>query len=298
MTEQHDSHKDSTRTGEGTPEERSDEYRFAHKSADGETRPRKDRRHRHRSNDNTDTGSFPMVRRRPSRSVNVNAKRARMVTSVLVALLCALLGFGYVVQVRNTSSSYESLSEDELVRVLDETSTQVDKLEQRRNELNRQLTSIQSAADKQKEAEKIAEQNAQTSGILSGRLPAEGKGVTIVVTQHDTRVDAATMFTLIEELRNAGAEVISFNSVRIVTSSYVKDAKSGLVVDGSQLSSPYTIKAIGNPSDLQNAIQIAGGVGSRLKVSFNATVSVTQNDSVRIDEVRQPQQYQYARTVE
>ncbi|MGO3358629.1 MAG: DUF881 domain-containing protein [Bifidobacterium crudilactis] len=298
MTEQHDSHKNSTRTGESTTEERSDEHKYAHRSADGETRPRKDRRHRHRSNDNTDTGSFPMVRRRPSRSVNVNAKRARMVTSVLVALLCALLGFGYVVQVRNTSSSYESLSEDELVRVLDETSTQVDKLEQRRNELNRQLTSIQSAADKQKEAEKIAEQNAQTSGILSGRLPAEGKGVTIVVTQHDTRVDAATMFTLIEELRNAGAEVISFNSVRIVTSSYVKDAKSGLVVDGSQLSSPYTIKAIGNPSDLQNAIQIAGGVGSRLKVSFNATVSVTQNDSVRIDEVRQPQQYQYARTVE
>lgn len=298
MTEHHDFHENSTRTGEGRPEERSDEHRYAHMSEDGETRLRKDRRHRHRSNDNTDTGSFPMVRRRPSRSVNVNAKRARMVTSVLVALLCALLGFGYVVQVRNTSSSYESLSEDELVRVLDETSTQVDKLEQRRNELNRQLTSIQSAADKQKEAEKIAEQNAQMSGILSGRLPAEGKGVTIVVTQHDTRVDAATMFTLIEELRNAGAEVISFNSVRIVTSSYVKDAKSGLVVDGSQLSSPYTIKAIGNPSDLQNAIQIAGGVGSRLKVSFNATVSVTQNDSVRIDEVRQPQQYQYARTVE
>lgn len=298
MAQLDDPHGDSTRFGEGSPEEHQHEHRQTHMEEEGETRSRKDRRHRHRSSDNTDTGSFPMVRRRPSRSVNVNAKRARMVTSVLVALLCALLGFGYVVQVRNTSSSYESLSEDELVRVLDETSTQVDKLEQRRNELNRQLTSIQSAADKQKEAEKIAEQNAQTSGILSGRLPAEGKGVTILVTQHDTHVDAATMFTLIEELRNAGAEVISFNSVRIVTSSYVKDTKNGLVVDGNQLSSPYTIKAIGNPSDLQNAIQIAGGVGSRLKVTLNATVSVTQTDSVKIDEVRQPQQYQYARTVE
>lgn len=264
---------------------------------EAQTEARRTRR-RSKNGDNTDTGSFPMVRRKPSRSLNANATRAKVVTSVLVGLLCALLGFGYVVQVRNTSSSYESLSEDELVRVLDETSTQVDKLEERRNELNRQLTSIQSAADKQKEAEKIAQQNALTSGILSGRLPAEGKGVTIHVTQHGTHVDAATMFTLIEELRNAGAEVISFSSVRVVTSTYIKDTKNGLIVDGEQLSSPYTIKAIGNPSDLQNAIQIAGGVGSRLKVTLNATVSVAQADSVKIDEVRTPKQYQYARTVE
>ncbi|MCI1635719.1 DUF881 domain-containing protein [Bifidobacterium sp.] len=296
MTEHSAPHEEES--PHGNAEQHQNSQRFDDAEYRGEARSRRDRRRRHHSSDNTDTGSFPMVRKRPSRSASVNAKRARIVTSVLVGLLCALLGFGYVVQVRNTSSSYESLSEDELVRVLDETSTQVDKLEQRRNELNRQLTSIQSAADKQKEAEKIAQQNAQTSGILSGRLPAEGKGVTISVSQRDKHVDAATMFTLIEELRNAGAEVISFNSARVVTSTYIKDTKNGLIVDGNQFSSPYTIKAIGNPSDLQNAIQIAGGVGSRLKVTFNASVNVVQTDSVKIDEVRQPQQYQYARTVE
>ncbi|MFT8592717.1 MAG: DUF881 domain-containing protein [Bifidobacterium sp.] len=249
-------------------------------------------------NDTTDTGSFPIVRRKPPHAQKNNARRARMVSSVLVALLCALLGFGYVAQMRNTESSYESLTEDELVRVLDETSTQVDKLEQRRTELSSQLQSIQSAADKQEEAARIAAQNQTTNGILSGRLPATGKGITITVTQGKTHVDASTMFTLVEELRNAGAEVISFNSVRIVTSSYIKDTKSGLNVDGRTASSPYTIKAIGNPEDLQNAIQIAGGVGSRLKVQYNAKVVLKQQESVKIDEVRRSQTYKYAKTVE
>ncbi|OZG66813.1 hypothetical protein BAQU_0885 [Bifidobacterium aquikefiri] len=249
-------------------------------------------------NDTTDTGSFPIVRRKPPYGPRGNARRARIVSSVLVALLSALLGFGYVAQVRNTESSYESLTEDELVRVLDETSTQVDKLEQRKSELNAQLESIQSAADKQEEAARIAAQNETTNGILSGRLPAEGKGITITVTQGSTHVDASTMFTLIEELRNAGAEVISFNSVRIVTSSYIKDTKSGLNVDGQSAASPYTIKAIGNPEDLQNAIQIAGGVGSRLKVQYNAKVVLKQQESVKIDEVRRSPTYKYAKTVE
>ena len=83
--------------------------------------------------DDTQTGAFPVVRRRPARTLNANATRVRLVTSILVALMCALLGFGYAVQVHNNQSSYQSLSEEELVRVLDETSNQVDKLEERKS---------------------------------------------------------------------------------------------------------------------------------------------------------------------
>lgn len=252
----------------------------------------------HASDDDTQTGAFPVVRRRPPRSLNANVNRARLVTSVLVALMCALLGFGYAVQVHNNQSSYQSLSEEELVRLLDETSTQVDKLEERKSQLNQQLTSIKSAADKQKEAARIAQQNEQSSGILSGRLPAQGRGVVVTISEESDRVDATTMFNLIEELRNAGAEVISFGDVRVVTNTYFLDTKSGLECDGKKMKAPYTIKAIGDPDALQNAIQIAGGVGSRIKVQYHASVSVEQSNSVRIDQVRRGQDYQYAKTVE
>lgn len=250
-----------------------------------------------RANDDTSTGSFPVVRRKPPHKTSHQLK-VKALTALLVGLLCALLGFGYVVQVRNTKSSYEGLSEEELVRILDETSTQVDKLEERKSQLNQQLSSIKSSADKQQEAARIAKQNAESSDILAGHIPAVGKGIIVHIDEDDDRIDAATMFTLIEELRNAGSEVISLNEVRVVTSTYVKDLKQGLECDGQKLSSPYEIRAIGDPEALQNAVQIAGGVGSRIKVQFHATVSVEQANDVRIDQIHKPQHYQYAQTVE
>ena len=112
------------------------------------------------------------------------------------------------------------------------------------------------------------------------------------------RIDAATMFELIEELRNAGAEVMAVNTVRVVTSTYFADTKTGLICDGQELSTPYKVKAIGDPQNLQNAVNIAGGVGSRLSVKFGAKVKVTSSDKVEINEIRDVPQYQYAKTVE
>ena len=47
------------------------------------------------------------------------------------------------------------------------------------------------------------------------------------------------MFNLIEELRNAGAEVIAINNVRVITSTYIQDAEEGSIVDGTTIK-PHT----------------------------------------------------------
>lgn len=251
-----------------------------------------------KANDRTETGSFPVVRKK-RRSLNGNATRMRLLTSVLVMVMCALLSFAYMIQINNADATYETMSEDELVRLINETSTQVQNLEQRKSELTSQLNTLKAAADKQEAARRIAEQNEETSGILSGRLPASGKGVVIRITQGTKEsVDASTMFTLLEELRNAGAEVIALNSVRVVTSTYVSDTDGALVCDGTTLDSPYTLKVIGDPQALANAVNIAGGIGSRLKVKYGSTVTVTSSDEVRITEVREAKQNSYAKTVE
>ena len=111
-------------------------------------------------------------------------------------------------------------------------------------------------------------------------------------------LDAATMYKLIEELRNAGAEVMVINSVRVVTKTYVSDTDDGLECDGVALRAPYRILAIGDPQNLQNAVNIAGGVGSSLKVKYGATVSVTSSDSITISQIRKSTDNTYARAVE
>lgn len=253
-------------------------------------------------NDGLATGSFPQVGRRDrdgKRPIGGSSLRAKLLSSLLVVIMCALLGFGYMTQINNAQSSYETMSEDELVRLINETSNQAQLLEQRKNELSSQLSSLKAAADQREQAEKIAKQNEETSGIISGRLPAQGKGVVITITRGTKQdIDASTMFTLIEELRNAGAEVISVGDVRVVTSTSITGKDGALVCDGVTLNTPYVIRAIGNPGDLQNAVNIAGGVGSRLKVMYGSRVSVVQSDDVVINAVRGATTYDYAKNVE
>ena len=140
------------------------------------------------NNDSTQTGSFPVVRRKPKRvSLNAKATRARLYSSVLVTVLCALLGFSYAIQLNNTTSTYETMSEDELTKLISETSTQVQKLEQRKSELSNQLDSLKDTADKNEKAAEIARQNAESNGILSGRLPVSGEGVVIRISKGSKR---------------------------------------------------------------------------------------------------------------
>lgn len=262
----------------------------------------KERNETERRNDDTATGSFPQVRgRKGKRELKGTSDfRVRASSAILITLMCALLGFGYMTQINSGPSTYETMSEDELVRLINETSTQAQNLEQRKNQLSQQLSSLQAAADQRAQAQRIANQNKETSGIISGRLPAQGKGVMITIGKgKDKDIDASTMFTLIEELRNAGAEVIAINDVRVVTSTSIwADEDGSLECDGIPLTAPYKVRAIGNPSDLQNAVNIAGGIGSRLKVMYGAKVTVKQSDSVQIDATREPSTNNYAKTVE
>ena len=247
-------------------------------------------------NDWMETGSFPTVRKKPRKDLNHASNKSRLLSSILIALMCALLGFAYMSQINNTKSTYETMDESELVRLLNESNTQISNLEQRKTQLNSQLNSLKSAANEQEQARKIAKQNEETSGLISGRLPAKGQGVTIRGSM--TKVDASIMFNLIEELRNAGAEVIAINNVRVITSTYIQDAEEGLIVDGTTIKPTYTVKAIGNPQELSNAVDIAGGVGAQLQVKYGSNVNVQPSDSIIIDEVREATQNQYAKTVE
>lgn len=255
-----------------------------------------------RRNDDLDTGVFTQVRKRSNakRNLDTSAIRAKIASSVMIAVMCALLGFGYMTQINSSQATYETMSESELVRLINETSIQAQNFEQRKNELSSQLSSLKAAADQREQAQRIAKQNEEANGLISGRLAARGKGVTVTISKGSKQhIDAASMFTLIEELRNAGAEVISIDDVRVVTSTAIwDDGDNGLLCDGVRLEAPYTVRAIGNPGDLQNAVNIAGGIGSRLKVMYGASVSVKQSDDVHINAVRQSSTYTYAKTVE
>ena len=152
-----------------------------------------------------ETGSFPVVRKKPKRPVKDGSARMRLMTSVLILIMCALLGYGYMIQINNADATYETLSEDELTRLISETGTQVQNLEQRKSELTNQLGSLKPRRTRRRSgAHRQTERGDQRHPRRS--FARDGQGVSISISQGSkTKIDAATMYKLIEELRNAGA---------------------------------------------------------------------------------------------
>ena len=71
---------------------------------------------------------------------------------------------------------------------------------------------------------------------------------------HDTDINS-----VINELKQAGAEVVSINDQRLVATSAVRCAGPTVYVNNTQEATPFVIKAIGDAKTLQSALNIPGG---------------------------------------
>lgn len=213
---------------------------------------------------------------------------------VLAGILCAVLGFALVAQVRqNRTEGLSTLSQPELVRILDEATQRANELEQEAAALERTRDELEHGTDTQAAALEAALGRAEVLGILSGRLPAEGPGIEILLTEVNGRISALTMLDVLEELRNAGAEAIQLGSLRLTASSYFVGSEDGIVVDGTTLRAPYQWVAIGDPDTLVPALNIQGGAMAAVRNS-GGRGTITARDHVEVTATRVPPEPQYA----
>ena len=218
-------------------------------------------------------------------------------SQLLAGLLCALLGFALAVQVSQTQEQQlSSLRQSDLVRLLDDVTQRANELESRVSGLQGTRDELSSGSGQQRAALELAQRQAESQGILSGRLPAEGPGIELTITETDERLPASKLFNILEELRNAGVEVVEVNGVRLVTSSYFEETSRGMVVDGQKISSPYRWLAIGDPSTLETALEIPGGAMASVR-NDRADPKIQQKDLITISSTREPQAPQFATPV-
>lgn len=205
---------------------------------------------------------------------------------LLTAALCALLGFALVVQVRQTTDTQlGALRQNDLVRLLDETTTRTDELEQESLDLQRERDELLSGSDRQQAALDAARRTAEMQGILTGRLPATGPGVRITLTEPDGEIRPATMLHVLEELRNAGAEAMELNGHRITASSAFTGTRGAVELDGAALTSPFRWTVIGDPDTIAPALEIPGGALVRVRAD-GGRATVEKSDSVDVTAVR------------
>lgn len=213
---------------------------------------------------------------------------------VLAGILCAVLGFALVVQVRQAGdSNLSELRTDDLVRLLDETTTRADQLSREASDLQAERDQLQSGSSSRQAALDAARRNAAMQGILSGRLPAEGPGVRISLQDPAGTVRPATMLNMLEELRNAGAEAIQVQQQRVTASSSFTGAPGAVQLDGVTLTAPYVWLVIGDPDTISTALEIPGGALAYVR-SDGGTGDVAKVQHVVVDALRDLPDPRYA----
>ena len=132
----------------------------------------------------------------------------------------------------------------------------------------------QSSTENNSELEQKETQIKQANKII-GTTEVTGPGV--IITLNDSKLDASTVLnssdllihdgdilSIINELKNAGAEAISINDQRIVPTSSIVCGGNIIEINGEKTGAPFIIKAIGLP-ELLAGLSRPGGYLQILK---------------------------------
>lgn len=216
---------------------------------------------------------------------------------LLGAVLAVVLGFAIATQIQQTQDSgLQTMRQEDLVRVLDDVSQRSTRLDQQARALQAQRDALASGAGSSQAAIDQAQKQLQALRILAGTAPAQGPGIRITISDPDQKVTSAMLLDVLQELRDAGAEVVQYGANRVVASSWFSSTGSQVQVDGQPLSRPFVILAIGDKATLASALAIPGGIVETLRRQ-NATASVEQLDTVRVDALQSPRTPRYAQPV-
>ena len=238
----------------------------------------------------------PSPRSRPRPRVTVTGRRRRdPLAAGLIGVLTLLLGFAFAVQVRSADDAQQlaGAREEDLVRILDELNAREDRLRAQLADQRSDLAQLTDSDSQSEAALEAARDRAESIGILNGTIAAEGPGLEMVIRDPEDAVRVADVLDAIQELRGAGAETMQIDDIRIGVSSAVTGQPGDLMIDGRPITAPYEFVVIGDPQDMETAMNIPGGVVQDM-TRLGGSVAIRQSDAVVVDALRPLDTPQYA----
>ena len=219
---------------------------------------------------------------------------------LLVAVVTGLVGFLLVSQIRGSQPFRQKLqAEDEgdLTRILASLSTEADSLRDEISSLKLQLLTLQTSNQRDTNAAAAADDQRRALEVLSGTVPVTGPGITLTIDDVSGGVAYDTMIDIVQELRDAGAEAIGINDVRVGVTSSFTERDGHVVVDDAVLSPPFRVNAIGQGSTLEGGLKIPGGAIDTLTALRDVHATVLRTAKLVIPALAQAPAFRVARPV-
>lgn len=128
-------------------------------------------------------------------------------------------------------------------------------------EAEKNLENIRQIATENTEGSGEKEEELKKNNMIIGLTDVKGEGVTVIMKDNNTvtaesisEYDDISLYlvheedirSIVNELENAGAEAISINDQRVISTTSITCEGNVISVNGQKVSSPFTIKAIGS----------------------------------------------------
>lgn len=130
---------------------------------------------------------------------------------------------------------------------------------------------------------------------LDDPIPTEdnpGDGYSTIMLRYDL------LLSLVNKLKDAGAEAISINGQRIIASTEISLAGDNVNINTVPTAPPYTIKAIGNPDTLDATLTIRYGIVETMRNTYGLQVEIAKQEELEIPRYSGVIKFRYAEPVQ
>jgi uncharacterized protein YlxW (UPF0749 family) len=123
--------------------------------------------------------------------------------------------------------------------------------------------------------------------VFAAGTAVKGQGISVRV---DGAFDDKALSDLVNELRNAGAEAVAINGVRVGPRSWFGIAADrSLTIDAAAVKGPWTVSAVGSPEVMYVAMTRTGGIIGQFELIYRSTrFSVTRESSLDLPRLANP----------
>lgn len=234
-------------------------------------------------------------------------KKYNIASVIMIALVLFIFSFIIAAQlntVGNTDIISTGMREAELLAELQKANNKYETLKQEYEESQAIVEEYKSSASSNDALIASMKTSLEHSKLLAGLTKVKGQGV-VVIMQDSTDINMSIeaglvhdtdIMSIVNELRAAGAEAISVNGERILSTTAIRCVGPTIQINGTKVASPFHIKAIGNAKYLESALNIKGGVVDSLK-AYGIQVEITTDEGIIIDKYDETLILEYASEV-
>ncbi len=229
---------------------------------------------------------------------------------ISILIMCAILGFAMSIQFNSVKSrpkedSANARTED-LQKMLAAEKEKTTALQEQIKQMQTTIDNYRESIEQTGSAYKGMEEDLMRAENLAGLTNVYGPGVTVTLEDakitgnvtspetfiiHDSDVRA-----VVNELLAAGAEAVTVNDERIISTTAIRCVGPVLLVNNARSGTPFVIKAIGNPDTLENALNMTGGIVSELR-SVKINVSIQKEERIDMNAYSGVVNFNYLTTV-